>query len=65
MTIFQQEVPQIHDALVAERDVYMANNIDRLSQFQSMVAVMGLGHLDGVRTRLGQLGWTATVKPCR
>ena len=65
MAIFQQEVPQIHDALVAERDVYMANNIDRLSQFQSMVAVMGLGHLDGVRTRLGQLGWTATVKPCR
>ena len=65
MTIFQQEVPQIHDALVAERDVYMANNIDRLSQFQSMVAVMGLGHLDGVSTRLGQLGWTATVKPCR
>jgi pheromone shutdown protein TraB len=64
MNIFKEEVPEVYDALVGERDRYMANNIDRLSQFQSVVAVMGAGHLEGVCDNLLQLGWSKSAKLC-
>lgn len=64
MNVFKEEVPEVYDAVVRERDEYMANNIDRLGQFQSIVAVMGLGHLEGVCNTLLQLGWSKSVKLC-
>ena len=64
MNIFKEEVPEVYDVVVRERDKYMANNIDRLSQFQSVVAVMGAGHLEGVCNNLLQLGWSKSVKLC-
>lgn len=64
MDIFKEEVPDIHYALVGERDLYMSRGIDKLSQFRSMVAVMGLGHLDGVSDNLQALGWSRVPKLC-
>lgn len=65
MKIMKEQMPEIYDALVAERDSYMANNIDKLAQFKSMVAVMGDGHLQGVSEILVQLGWSISSKPCK
>ena len=64
MKTMKEEMPEIYDALVAERDSYMANNIDKLAQFKSIVAVMGDGHLAGVSDNLVQLGWSISSKSC-
>ena len=64
MKTMKEYMPELYDALVAERDSYMASNIDKLAQFKSIVAVMGDGHLAGVSDNLIQLGWSITSKPC-
>lgn len=35
----------------------MANGLNGLNQFQSVVAVMGIAHVDGVENNLRQMGW--------
>ena len=64
MKTMKKEAPQVYEVLVAERDSYMANNIDKWNQFESIVAVMGEGHLAGVSDNLIQLGWEFSSKPC-
>ena len=64
MKTMKEYMPELYDALVGERDSYMASNIDKLAQFKSIVAVMGDGHLAGVSDNLIQLGWSITSKPC-
>lgn len=65
MKTMKEGMPEVYDALVAERDSYMANGIDKLAQFESIVAVMGDGHLAGVSDNLVQLGWSISSKPCK
>jgi len=64
MDVFKAEVPEIYNALVGERDIYMSNGLDSLNQFQTIVAVMGLGHLDGVESNLRALGWSKLPNKC-
>ena len=65
MDTFRQEVPDVWKAMVGERDVYMARGLNALpSQFQTVVAVMGLGHLKGVAQSLKGMRWSALAKPC-
>ena len=64
MKTMKEYMPELYDALVGERDSYMASNIDKLAQFKSIVAVMGDGHLAGVSDNLIQLGWSISSKPC-
>ena len=56
--------PKIYQAMVCERDLYMANGLDRLNQFDSIVAVMGIAHVDGVETILKERGWKEVKFPC-
>jgi pheromone shutdown protein TraB len=67
MDTFKKEVPEVWKAMVGERDVYMARGLNALpSQFQTVVAVMGLGHLNGVSQSLKGMRWTALAKEaCR
>ena len=82
MEEMQKAAPELHQALVGERDVYMARGMDivfssSLSSFlplppslslspsslQTMVAVIGLGHVSGVGKELETLGWRKFIPP--
>eukprot|EP00547_Thalassionema_nitzschioides_P017947 CAMPEP_0194246660 /NCGR_PEP_ID=MMETSP0158-20130606/15374_1 /TAXON_ID=33649 /ORGANISM="Thalassionema nitzschioides, Strain L26-B" /LENGTH=396 /DNA_ID=CAMNT_0038982615 /DNA_START=37 /DNA_END=1224 /DNA_ORIENTATION=+ len=54
----QKAAPEVYEAMVAERDAYMANGINQLNAFPVIVAVMGLAHVDGVERYLESEGWS-------
>ncbi len=63
MGVIKRNAPRFYSALVTERDQFMAFGIDSLP-FQSVVAVIGLGHIDGVGENLQALGWKQISKQC-
>lgn len=53
MAHLRKHFPNIHRILVAERDLYMANNLKALSrEFGTIVAVIGAGHKRGMERML-------------
>ena len=62
--------PEIYEAMVAERDRYMARGLDELgdtlkgSSVESTVAVVGMAHVDGIETYLADKGWKEMRYPC-
>merc|ERR1712232_276296 len=64
MKELKKAAPELYEALVGERDLFMAEGMDRLAQFDSMVCVMGLAHLDGVERNLGSWGWKSVNPMC-
>jgi pheromone shutdown protein TraB len=63
MDTFKKEVTDVWNAMVGERDVYMARGLNALpSQFQTVVAVMGVGHLNGVLHSLKGMHWSMLSK---
>ena len=65
MDSFKLQAPEIYNALVGERDAFMAKGLDMLEPFESTVAVMGLAHLDGVEGFLAFKGWERLPVKCR
>lgn len=70
MGALSDAAPELYQALVAERDFYMANGINQLGGaksgpegFPKTVAVMGIAHLDGVERNLRSFGWVDVNKP--
>jgi pheromone shutdown protein TraB len=61
----QKAAPAIYEALVAERDAYMANGLNALNMFPVIVAVMGIAHVDGVEQYLRREGWTPVKLNCQ
>eukprot|EP00554_Chaetoceros_debilis_P010261 CAMPEP_0194109624 /NCGR_PEP_ID=MMETSP0150-20130528/9073_1 /TAXON_ID=122233 /ORGANISM="Chaetoceros debilis, Strain MM31A-1" /LENGTH=423 /DNA_ID=CAMNT_0038798619 /DNA_START=96 /DNA_END=1364 /DNA_ORIENTATION=+ len=57
MTNLQSVAPEIYNAMVKERDEYMANGLDKLNQYDSIVAVVGIAHVDGIERFLMGRGW--------
>lgn len=57
MIQLKEIAPALVQAMLTERDIYMATGIDILNQYESIVAVMGLAHMDGVENNLIQKGW--------
>lgn len=64
MLQLQRAAPELYEALVAERDAYMANGLDKLSIYQTIVAVMGIAHVDGVEANLASRGWVPVPLSC-
>lgn len=71
MGALKETAPEIYNAMVAERDVYMARGLDELgmnvksgSSVGTTVAVMGMAHVDGVETYLARNGWKDMSYPC-
>ena len=69
MAALQKTAPEIYEAMVAERDLYMAKGLDELndtlkSDSKNTVAVMGMAHVDGVERYLLSQGWTEKRYPC-
>ena len=69
MAALQKTAPEIYEAMVAERDLYMAKGLDELndnlkSDAKDTVAVMGMAHVDGVERYLLSQGWTEKRYSC-
>ena len=64
MTQLKRAAPELYEALVAERDAYMANGLDKLDVFPTIVAVMGIAHVDGVESTLKSRGWVPVPLTC-
>eukprot|EP00985_Skeletonema_marinoi_P010459 scaffold4914_cov134-Skeletonema_marinoi.AAC.1 len=71
MGALKETAPEIYQAMVAERDVYMARGLDELgmnvksgSSVETTVAVMGMAHVDGVENYLATNGWKDVSYPC-
>lgn len=70
MSALQKTAPEIYEAMVAERDIYMGQGLDELglnlkgSNTQNTVAVVGMAHVDGIERYLSSKGWTEMSYPC-
>ncbi|KAL7466758.1 hypothetical protein ACHAXS_007040 [Conticribra weissflogii] len=72
MNALKATAPEIYEAMVAERDVYMARGLDELDvslggngkSVDTTVAVMGMAHVDGVEKYLAEKGWREMRYPC-
>ena len=60
----QRVAPFLYEALVSERDVYMATGLNGLNELETIVAVVGIAHADGIETTLQQNGWKAANPKC-
>ena len=60
----KEAAPALVQVMLTERDAYMAMGIDTLNQFECVVAVMGLAHVDGVENNLRQKGWQPVAPRC-
>jgi pheromone shutdown protein TraB len=60
----QQTAPALYQALVGERDAYMAAGLNGLNSYEAIVAVMGIAHVDGVEQNLKLNGWNAVSLNC-
>jgi pheromone shutdown protein TraB len=68
MFALKKTAPEIYEAMVAERDLYMAKGLDELSEnlktdAKDTVAVMGMAHVDGVERYLMSQGWESKNYP--
>jgi TraB/PrgY/gumN family len=64
MAELQDVAPALIQVMLTERDAYMAAGLDTLSQFDCIVAVMGIAHQDGVERNLRERGWKALPLSC-
>ncbi|GMH65417.1 hypothetical protein TL16_g04192 [Triparma laevis f. inornata] len=58
MKELEREMPLVYNALVKERDEYMAKGINDLNESNVMVAVCGIAHLEGMERTLKEEGWS-------
>lgn len=69
MSVFRNAAPDLYEAMVGERDLFMARGLDTLDEtrFDDTVAVMGMAHLEGVERNLRTWGWDFVEPPrtCR
>ncbi|CAJ1949781.1 unnamed protein product [Cylindrotheca closterium] len=56
--------PEIHTALLTERDAYMAAGLNGLDEIESIVAVVGIAHVDGIEQSLAMNGWKPASLRC-
>jgi pheromone shutdown protein TraB len=60
----KEVAPQLVNVMLTERDTYMAAGLNTLNQFHSIVAVMGIAHVDGVERNLKNEGWKQVTPRC-
>ena len=57
MGSLQASLPEVYQALIGERDVFMTSSILKAGG-QRAVAVVGMAHMDGIETALSSKGYT-------
>lgn len=60
----QRVAPFLYDALVGERDAYMAAGLNGLNELETIVAVVGIAHVYGIEANLQSNGWTRVNLMC-
>jgi pheromone shutdown protein TraB len=55
--LLRDTVPWFEQVMMQELDAHAARKVDALEQFQSIVAVVMMIHMDGVQQQLKELGW--------
>lgn len=60
----QRVAPFLYDALVGERDAYMAAGLNGLNELETIVAVVGIAHVYGIEGNLQANGWTLANLRC-
>lgn len=49
----KDDLPLVYDAMIGERDAYMANGIKRgAGKYKTIVGVVGMAHMDGIERNL-------------
>jgi len=56
MASLKSSLPEVYQALIGERDVYMSNSILKANG-QKTVAVVGMAHMDGIERTLAENGF--------
>lgn len=64
MAELKEVAPALAQVMLTERDAYMATGLDTLNQFECIVAVMGIAHMDGVENNLRERGWKQVAPAC-
>lgn len=64
MAELKEVAPALVQVMLTERDAYMATGLDTLNQFECIVAVMGIAHMDGVENNLRTRGWERAAPKC-
>ncbi len=60
----QRVAPFLYDALVGERDAYMAAGLNGLNELETIVAVVGIAHVNGIEGNLQSNGWMQASPMC-
>jgi pheromone shutdown protein TraB len=53
MGLLEQELPLVYNAMLRERDEYMAKSLLAANKAKLIVAVVGMAHMDGIERELG------------
>jgi pheromone shutdown protein TraB len=61
--VFREEVPLVYQALIGERDLFMAESIEN-ARCKSLIAVVGMAHMAGIERTLRSKGYTITSGVC-
>ena len=61
--VFSTEIPFVYQALIGERDKFMADAIDSC-ECKSMVAVVGMAHMAGIEKSLNSSKYKISRKRC-
>ena len=64
MNQLEKIAPALYQALVSERDAYMAAGLNGLDELETIVAVVGVAHVDGIERNLSMNGWKAVLPIC-
>ncbi len=64
MGTLQKEAPLIYQAMIGDRDAYMANSITGQANSRVMVAVVGMAHLSGIERNLATKGFSVVSRKC-
>jgi TraB/PrgY/gumN family len=64
MVQLERIAPALYQALVSERDAYMAAGLNGLDELETIVAVVGVAHVDGIERNLSLNGWKAVLPVC-
>lgn len=64
MNELREQAPYMVNAMLDERDAYMAAGLDILDDKPVTCAVLGIAHLDGVERNLKAKGWKMANASC-
>ena len=64
MGTLRAEAPAIYQAMIGDRDAYMAASIAGQSDSRRLVAVCGMAHLQGIETNLVARGFAIAERKC-